>query len=204
MPSVRSVALGFWVRTGSRDEAPEQAGVSHFLEHLLFKGTERHSAIEISELFDGMGAAANAATEQGVDPPVYARFLDEHTEAAFDAARRRCCCAPSLPADDRLRAPGGARGDRDVRGRAVRTASTTCSREAIFGDHPLGRRVLGDAEVIASIPVPEIAGYHHEPLHGAATSSSRKQGASDGWLTIEAGYRDVKGQGRIKLLAPSG
>ena len=57
VPSVRSVALGMWVRTGSRDEAPAQAGVSHFLEHLLFKGTERHSAIEISELFDGMGAA---------------------------------------------------------------------------------------------------------------------------------------------------
>ncbi len=45
VPSVRSVALGLWVRTGSRDEAPEEAGVSHFLEHLLFKGTERHSAI---------------------------------------------------------------------------------------------------------------------------------------------------------------
>ena len=53
-----------WVRTGSRDEGPEEAGVSHFLEHLLFKGTERHSAIEISELFDGMGAATNAATSK--------------------------------------------------------------------------------------------------------------------------------------------
>ena len=45
VPSVRSVALGLWVRTGSRDETPAQAGVSHFLEHLLFKGTERYSAI---------------------------------------------------------------------------------------------------------------------------------------------------------------
>ena len=49
VPSVRSVTLGLWVRTGSRDETVAQAGVSHFLEHLLFKGTERHSAIEISE-----------------------------------------------------------------------------------------------------------------------------------------------------------
>ena len=47
VPSVRSVALGLWVRTGSRDETPAQAGVSHFLEHMLFKGTERYSAIEI-------------------------------------------------------------------------------------------------------------------------------------------------------------
>src|SRR5689334_25445908 len=52
--SVRSVALGLWVRTGSRDETPAQAGVSHFLEHLLFKGTKRYSAIEIAEVFDGL------------------------------------------------------------------------------------------------------------------------------------------------------
>ena len=48
VPSFRSVTLGLWVRTGSRDETPAQAGVSHFLEHLLFKGTDRYSAIEIS------------------------------------------------------------------------------------------------------------------------------------------------------------
>ena len=51
VPSVRSVALGLWVRTGSRNETPAQAGVSHFLEHLLFKGTARYDAIEISERF---------------------------------------------------------------------------------------------------------------------------------------------------------
>ncbi|MGE5858356.1 MAG: M16 family metallopeptidase, partial [Solirubrobacterales bacterium] len=62
VPSVRSVALGLWVRTGSRDETPAQAGVSHFLEHLLFKGTKRYAAIEIAEVFDGLGAAVNAAT----------------------------------------------------------------------------------------------------------------------------------------------
>ena len=56
LPSVRSVALGLWVRTGSRDETVEQAGISHFLEHLLFKGTDRFSSTEIDEIFDGMGA----------------------------------------------------------------------------------------------------------------------------------------------------
>ena len=59
---MRSVALGLWVRTGSRDETPAQAGLSHFLEHLLFKGTERFSAIEIAEKLDGLGASVNAAT----------------------------------------------------------------------------------------------------------------------------------------------
>jgi len=81
--SVRSVALGLWVRTGSRDETPAQAGVSHFLEHLLFKGTKRYSAIEIAEIFDGLGASVNAATGKE-STNLYARFLDTHTEEAFD------------------------------------------------------------------------------------------------------------------------
>jgi predicted Zn-dependent peptidase len=83
VPSVRSVALGLWVRTGSRDETPVQAGVSHFLEHLLFKGTKRYSAIEIAEIFDGLGASVNAATGKE-STNLYARFLDTHTEEAFD------------------------------------------------------------------------------------------------------------------------
>ena len=98
MPSVRSVALGLWVRTGSRDESPEQAGVSHFLEHLLFKGTERHSAIEISELFDGMGAATNAATSKE-STHLHARLLDEHTEEAFELLAEMLT-GPSLPEDE--------------------------------------------------------------------------------------------------------
>src|SRR4249919_4077348 len=98
MPSVRSVALGLWVKTGSRDETPAQAGVSHFLEHLLFKGTERHSAIEISELFDGMGAATNAATSKETTH-LHARFLDEHTEEAFGLLAEMLT-GPSLPAEE--------------------------------------------------------------------------------------------------------
>ena len=61
---VRSVALGYWVGVGSRDERPERAGVSHFIEHLLFKGSSRYDALEIAELFDGMGGELNAATSR--------------------------------------------------------------------------------------------------------------------------------------------
>ena len=62
MPSVRSVAVGCWVDTGSRDETEVEAGCSHFLEHLLFKGTEDISAREIAETFDSVGARSNAFT----------------------------------------------------------------------------------------------------------------------------------------------
>jgi len=158
VPAVRSVALGLWVRTGSRDETPAQAGVSHFLEHLLFKGTERHSAIEISELFDGMGAATNAATSKE-STHLHARFLDEHTERAFDLLSEMLL-GPALPAEE-------IDSEREVVLEEIAMYEDEPQdrvhdvlAEALYGEHPLGRRVLGRAEVIGSIPVPEIAAYH--------------------------------------------
>jgi predicted Zn-dependent peptidase len=164
VPSVRSVALGLWVRTGSRDEAPEEAGVSHFLEHLLFKGTERHSAIEISELFDGMGAATNAATSKE-STQLHARLLDEHTEEAFRLLAEMLI-APSMP-------PEEVDSEREVVLEEIAMYEDEPQdrvhdvlAKAVHGDHPLGRRVLGTAEVIGSIPVPEIARYHHARYTG--------------------------------------
>jgi predicted Zn-dependent peptidase len=156
VPSVRSVALGLWTRTGSRDEGPGQEGLSHFLEHLLFKGTERYSAIEISERFDGMGAAANAATSKE-STHIHARFLDEHTEDAFDLMAEMML-TPTFPDID---------SERDVVLEEIAMYEDEPSdrvhdflAEAVYGTHPLGRRVLGEADVIASIPIPKIAEYH--------------------------------------------
>ena len=156
VPSVRSVTLGLWVRTGARDETPAQAGVSHFLEHLLFKGTERHSAIEISEYFDGLGAATNAATGKETTH-LYSRFVDVHTEAAFDVLAEMFL-KPTFPDID---------SERQVVIEEIAMYEDEPSdrvhdvlAQAIFGEHPLGRRVLGSADVIASIPVPDIAAYH--------------------------------------------
>jgi predicted Zn-dependent peptidase len=160
VPAVRSVALGMWVRTGSRDEREVEAGVSHFLEHLLFKGTERHSAIEISELFDGMGASTNAATSKE-STHLHARFLDEHTERAFDLMAEMLL-APALPAEE-------IDSEREVVLEEIAMYEDEPSdrvhdvlAQAIHGEHPLGRRVLGRSEVIASIAVPDIARYHDE------------------------------------------
>ena len=155
VPSVRSVALGLWVRTGSRNETPAQAGVSHFLEHLLFKGTARYSAIEISERFDGLGAAVNAATGKETTH-LHARFLDEHTEEVFDLLAEMLL-APTYPDIDSERQvvlEEIAMYDDEPQDRVHDVLA-----EAVFGSHPLGRRVLGEPEVIASIPVPDIEGY---------------------------------------------
>jgi predicted Zn-dependent peptidase len=155
VPSVRSVALGLWVRTGSRNETPAQAGVSHFLEHLLFKGTARYSAIEISERFDGLGAAVNAATGKETTH-LHARFLDEHTEEVFDLLAEMLL-APTYPDIDSERQvvlEEIAMYDDEPQDRVHDVLA-----EAVFGAHPLGRRVLGEPEVIASVPVPDIEDY---------------------------------------------
>ena len=156
VPGVRSIALGLWVRTGSRDETPDQAGLSHFLEHLLFKGTPRYSAVEISEAFDGFGASVNAATGKETTH-LHARFLDEHLESVFDLLAEMFL-QPTFPDID---------SEREVVIEEIAMYEDEPADrvhdflgEAVFGRHPLGRRVLGDAEVIASVPVPEIAAYH--------------------------------------------
>ncbi len=163
VPSVRSVALGLWVRTGSRDETPAQAGVSHFLEHLLFKGTARYSAIEISERFDGLGASINAATGKETTH-LHARFLDEHTEDVFDLLSEMLL-APTYPDIDSERQvvlEEIAMYEDEPQDRVHDVLA-----EAVFGAHPLGRRVLGEGEVIASIPVPDIEAYRSARYTGA-------------------------------------
>src|SRR5687768_17764547 len=80
---VRSVALGFWIGTGSRDETDARSGVSHFIEHLLFKGTSTHSAQQIAEIFDGLGGELNAATSRETTV-IYARVPDDRIEPALD------------------------------------------------------------------------------------------------------------------------
>src|SRR5947209_9927571 len=83
MPSVRSVSLGFWIGTGSRSETEAQAGLSHLLEHLLFKGTSKYSSLEIDQIFDAMGAELNAGTGKETTS-VFARVIDQHVPEAFD------------------------------------------------------------------------------------------------------------------------
>ncbi len=158
MASVRSVALGLWVRTGSRDESGGEEGLSHFLEHLLFKGTPEHSAIEISELLDGMGAAANAATSKETTH-LHVRVLDEHTDDAFELLASMMA-KPTLPADE-------VETERQVILEEIAMYEDEPQdrvhdvlAEAIHGDSPIGRRVLGRSEVIASVSIPSIRAYH--------------------------------------------
>src|SRR5579862_3900486 len=153
---VRSVAVGYWIGAGSRDERPNQAGVTHFIEHLLFKGTERHSALEIAEIFDSLGGELNAATSRE-HTLVYARVPDHHLETAVEVM------------SDMVFSPALAEleTEREVVLEEIAMYEDTPQElvhdliaEAVFGDHPLGRPVIGTAEVISSIPREAIAHYH--------------------------------------------
>ncbi|MDX8362203.1 pitrilysin family protein [Cytobacillus sp. IB215316] len=83
IPSVRSVAIGIWIKTGSRNENEQNNGISHFLEHMFFKGTTNRSAKEIAEAFDSIGGQVNAFTSKEYTC-YYAKVLDEHATYALD------------------------------------------------------------------------------------------------------------------------
>jgi predicted Zn-dependent peptidase len=156
MPSVRSVALGFWIRTGSRGESESQAGLSHLLEHLLFKGTAKYSSLEIDQIFDAMGGELNAGTGKETTS-LYARVIDEHVPDALDVLADMVF-RPTLRDIDSERAvilEEIAMYEDDPQEKVFDLLGA-----AVFGDHPLGRAIIGRAEVIRDTPVDRIAEFH--------------------------------------------
>jgi predicted Zn-dependent peptidase len=156
LPSVRSVALGFWIGTGAASEAREEAGLSHLLEHLLFRGSERYRSVEIDQIFDTMGAELNAMTGKETTS-VYTRVLDRHLESAFDVIADMVW-RPAFEDDEterRVVLEEIAMYEDDPQDRVFDLFG-----EAVFGDHPLGRAVLGRADVVRDTPLEAIRAFH--------------------------------------------
>ncbi len=156
LDSVRSVALGFWVGTGSRDEPTARAGVSHFIEHMLFKGSARYDAQQIAETFDALGGDLNAATSRETTV-VYARVPDEKLEVALDVMA------------DMVFRPRFAELDseREVVLEEIAMVEDNpqdlvhdLAAGAVFGSHPLGRPVIGSADVISTVSRRALRSYH--------------------------------------------
>jgi predicted Zn-dependent peptidase len=160
IPSMRSVSFGVWVGIGSRDEAPELAGVSHFLEHLLFKGTERRSALDISAQIEAVGGETNAFTTKEYTC-YYARVLDEDLPLAIDVMCDLVSHSVLNPAD--VETERGvileeiAMHD-DEPGDEVHDVFA----EAVYGAHPLGRLISGTEETIAPMTRAQIEGFYHD------------------------------------------
>jgi predicted Zn-dependent peptidase len=156
MPSVRSVALGFWIGTGSCAETEPQAGLSHLLEHLLFRGSERFGSLEIDQIFDGMGAELNAGTGKETTS-VYSRVLDRHLPRALEVMSDMVWRPAFEDADTEREVvlEEIAMYEDDPQDKVFDVLG-----KAIFRDHPLGRAIIGRAEVIERTPLEEIAAFH--------------------------------------------
>src|SRR3954466_5376192 len=156
MDGVRSAALGFYVRAGSRGETEPEAGLSHFLEHLLFKGTDRYESSEIDRLFDGWGAELNAGTDKE-STTVYARMLDAHLPRAFDVMADMIWRPAFRDVDPERQVvlEEIAMYEDDPQDTVFDVLG-----EAVFGGPPLGPPIIGRAPVIRDTPVDVIAAFH--------------------------------------------
>ncbi|MBP2217553.1 pitrilysin family protein [Arthrobacter sp. CAN_C5] len=150
MPGQRSATIGFWVGVGSRDEAAGQHGSTHFLEHLLFKGTTRRTALDIAEAFDEVGGECNAATAKE-HTCYFARVLDADLPMAIDVIADMVTSAV-IDADELEQ-------ERDVILEEIAMDSDDPADvaheefvEAVLGSHPLGRPIGGTPEAIKAVP----------------------------------------------------
>jgi len=156
LPGVRSVALGFLMNAGSAGEHDGEAGISHLLEHMLFRGTASYGSQEIDERFDAMGAEINAGTDKEATS-LYTRVLDMHLEQAFDVMADMVWRPRfgELEAEREVVLEEIAMYEDDPQDRVFDILG-----RAIFGDHPLGRAVIGTAEVIAAVDREQLAAFH--------------------------------------------
>ncbi|MDO5118275.1 MAG: pitrilysin family protein [Eggerthellaceae bacterium] len=203
MPWVRSITLGFWFRVGSRHETADQAGLTHFMEHMMFKGTDSRSAIEISEAFDALGAESNAFTAKEYTC-YHARFVDHRLDDALE-----------LLADMVLHSTFR---DEDILTEREVVLEEIASSEdepddhvfemfldELLPTHPLGRPVLGTVERVASYGRDDCISFHRSFYHAGnlvVSAAGNVDHASLVWKVQEAlaGIRAGKPLERIPLI----
>jgi predicted Zn-dependent peptidase len=200
-PQLETVSLGVWVRAGARDEAPEEGGLAHLLEHMAFKGTERRTALQIAEEIEAAGGEINAATALE-STAYYARVLKDDWPLAFDILADIL----TRPVFD----PAELEREKGVIVQEIAAAGDTpddlvfdIAQGTAFPDHALGRSILGTAERVASYAPAAIAGYrachygaarmvvsaagrieHHRLVEAAARLfGDLPAGAAPGWTT---------------------
>ena len=156
--SVRSVALGIWIGAGSRDETAGRAGISHFIEHLLFKGSSRYSGVQIAQVFDGLGGELNAATAKEYTV-LYARVLDAHLESALDVMSDMLL-APTFDADELNSEREVVLEEIAMYEDSFHDLAHDLIAGAVFSDHPLGRPVIGTSAAVNTIDTAMVRDYH--------------------------------------------
>lgn len=203
IPSVRSVSLGIWIDVGSRDENATTNGISHFIEHMVFKGTKHRSVREIARSIESVGGYLNAFTGKE-HTCYYARVLDEHIELALDVLSDLILHA-TFPEKDLEKEKG-------VVIEELRNAEDDPDdiihdyfEKALFGDHPLGFPVIGTEKNLRSFKRSDLLVYIREryiPSRMVVAAAGninhdRLTGLVERRLN-EAGVKSGNGDGRIK------
>jgi predicted Zn-dependent peptidase len=159
MPGVRSVSLGFWVLAGSRDEVPRISGSSHFLEHLLFKGTARRSAQDIAENFDAVGGDINAFTAKEYTC-YYARIRDRDVEMAVDhladMVQHSLIRQADLDAERQVILE-----EINMHEDSPEDVVHDLFTETLWPEHPLGRPILGTGDTIRAATPGSVRRFYH-------------------------------------------
>ena len=185
IPHFRSVSVGLWIGTGSQHERNDEAGLSHFLEHMVFKGTEKRSARQIAEEMDAVGGQLNAFTSKECTC-FYAKTVDEHLDLAMDVV----CDLATHPTFD----PKELEKEKGVVLEEISMAEDTPEdlvheilMLANYGDQPVARPILGTAE--------KISGYRRENLANYWSAMYRPQNAV---LSIAGNYDWERVQALLK------
>ncbi|MFE7666190.1 M16 family metallopeptidase, partial [Streptomyces celluloflavus] len=220
LPSVRSVTFGIWAHVGSRDETPSLNGATHYLEHLLFKGTERRSALDISAAIDAVGGEMNAFTAKEYTC-YYARVLDSDLPLAIDVVcdmlTGSLIEAEDVDAERNVVLEEIAMTEDDP-GDCVHDLFT----HTMLGDTPLGRPVLGTVDTVNALTPERIRRFykkHYDPTHLVVTAAGNvdhtkvvrlvrrafeRAGALDGSAATpvapRAGTRTIRTAGAVELL----
>ncbi len=157
IPSVRSISIGVWVDVGSRDELSDENGLTHFVEHMVFKGTRRRNARQIAAELESIGGNLNAFTARE-QTCFTARVLDEHIDIALDVLADMVCNSTLTPSNLSREAK--------VIGEEIQEAYDNPSDRVFdefaatfWGGHPLGQPILGTHETIANMPRKRIVKY---------------------------------------------
>ena len=216
IPSARSVAFGFFVKTGSRDESAEETGVSHFLEHMVFKGTPRRTALEVNLEFDRIGANYNAYTSEE-HTVYYAAVLPEYLPQAIDILGD--ILRPSLRQEDFDTEKQVILEEIKMYEDSPSSSAWDQARRIYFAGHPLGNTILGTTESIKALTREQMQQYY-DRRYGAGNIVAVAAGQFE-WTTLQdllanfgrtwpnhaegrGHLRETTGCGGVHVLAKSG
>lgn len=203
IPTGRSVAFGIWVKTGSRDESETNNGISHFIEHMLFKGTDKYSAKDIAEIFDGIGGNVNAFTSKEYTC-YYCKVLDEHLPMAVEVLADMFFRSTFDPAE--------LEKEKNVIYEEISMYEDTPDdmvhdliAKAAFGNHSLGYTIIGTQDNLAAMNSDTLKDYMKAHYTAENTVISIAGNVDDNVVElIERHFGEFSVQGGDRVLNPLG